>query len=143
MNSVPFTRKTMKKMTMKNKFTIYGRLPSLNEYVLANRGNKYAGASMKKHTEKLICKAIRESGIKHHSEPVTLSIDWYEPNNRRDLDNIQFGTKFIQDAMVKAGILTDDSRKYVVGLEHHVFTDKENPRIEVEIRKEKENDHIE
>ena len=140
---MPFTGKTMKKMTMKNKFTIYGRLPSLNEYVLANRGNKYAGASMKKRAERAILNALSVSGINYQPEPISLHITWFEPNNRRDLDNIQFGTKFIQDAMVKAGIIKDDSRKYVVGLEHHVFTDKDNPRIEVEIRKAKENDHIE
>ena len=139
---MPFTGKT-KKMTMKNKFTIYGKLPSLNEYVLANRGNKYAGASMKKRAERAILNALSVSGINYQPEPISLHITWFEPNNRRDLDNIQFGTKFIQDAMVKAGIIKDDSRKYVVGLEHHVFTDKDNPRIEVEIRKAKENDHIE
>ena len=42
-------------------------------------------------------------------------------------------TKFIQDSLVRTGILEDDSRKYINQVNHSVFTDKENPRIVVEI----------
>ena len=46
---------------------------------------------------------------------------------------ITFATKFIQDSLVRTGILEDDSRKYINQVNHSVFTDKQNPRIEVEI----------
>ena len=36
------------------KFTIYGRLPTLNEYTKVSRSNKYASASMKSNAEKEI-----------------------------------------------------------------------------------------
>lgn len=65
--------------------------------------------------------------------PVQLNITWYEPNDRKDIDNITFATKFIQDSLVRTGILEDDSRKYINQVNHTVFTDKDNPRIEVEI----------
>ena len=65
--------------------------------------------------------------------PIKLTINWYDPDNRRDIDNITFATKFIQDSVVRTGILEDDSRKYINQVNHTVFTDKENPRIEVEI----------
>lgn len=59
---------------------------------------------------------------------------WYKPNSRRDLDNISsFGRKVIQDALVKAKIITDDGWKNIVGFSDKFYVDKENPRIEVVI----------
>ena len=59
---------------------------------------------------------------------------WYEPNKRRDKDNISsFGRKVIQDALVGAAVLKDDGWKHVVGFSDRFEVDKENPRIEVRI----------
>ena len=121
-----------------NRFVIYGKLPGLNEYTRTNRGNKYLANKMKQDIQKTICKYIvfgvsMKDLEKVDRYPIGLKIKWYEPNNRRDIDNITFGTKFILDSMVCMGIIEDDSRKYVDSIEHSVFTDKENPRIEVEI----------
>lgn len=120
------------------KFTIYGKLPSLNDYVLANRSYKYAGASMKKRVEKQIqesiFKAISSGEIKKVDKyPVGLNITWYEPTMRRDIDNICFAVKFIQDALVATGVLENDSQRYISELNHTVLLDREKPRIEVEI----------
>ena len=121
-----------------NRFVIYGKLPGLNDYTRANRGNKYLANKMKQDIQKNICKYIvfgvsMKDLEKVDRYPIELKIKWYEPNNRRDIDNITFGTKFILDSMVCMGIIEDDSRKYVDSIEHVVYTDKENPRIEVEI----------
>ena len=121
-----------------NRFVIYGKLPGLNDYTRANRGNKYLANKMKQDIQKNICKYIvfgvsMKDLEKVDRYPIGLKIKWYEPNNRRDIDNITFGTKFILDSMVCMGIIEDDSRKYVDSIEHIVFTDKNNPRIEVEI----------
>ena len=93
---------------------------------------------MKKKNERLVMAYILQAvnfgeiyEIKKY--PVQLNITWYEPNDRKDIDNITFATKFIQDSLVRTGILEDDSRKYINQVNHSVFTDKENPRIEVEI----------
>ena len=120
------------------KFTINGKLPSLNDYVLANRSYKYAGASMKKRVEKQIqesiFKAISSGEIKKVDKyPVGLNITWYEPTMRRDIDNICFAVKFIQDALVATGVLENDSQRYISELNHTVLLDRENARIEVEI----------
>lgn len=120
------------------KFTINGKLPSLNDYVLANRSYKYAGASMKKRVEKQIqesiFKAISSGEIKKVDKyPVGLNITWYEPTMRRDIDNICFAVKFIQDALVATGVLENDSQRYISELNHTVLIDPKNPRIEVEI----------
>ena len=114
------------------KFTIMGRLDGLNDYTKACRGNAYAGNKMKSRNEVAVRNAIRVAGLKKVDHyPVTLKINWYEPNKRRDIDNITLATKFIQDALVSAGVLVDDSQKYICKIEHNVFVDKENPRIEV------------
>ena len=110
----------------------------MNEYINACRANRYKGAEMKKKNERLVMAYILQAvnfgevyEVKNY--PIKLNINWYEPNNKRDIDNITFATKFIQDSLVRTGILEDDSRKYINQVNHSVFTDKENPRIEVEI----------
>lgn len=115
-------------------FTISGRLDGLNDYTAANRRNPYAGSSMKIKNEKIVKFAIRQSKLNRVSKyPVHLKISWYEKNARRDVDNIMFGQKFILDALVKEGILENDSQKYVKAITHEIAVDKSNPRIEVEI----------
>ena len=120
------------------KFIIPGRLDGLNEYTRANRNNRYQGGKMKTTNEQIIGNAIREAQENGFPKiiptPIAISCNWYEPNNRRDIDNVVFAIKFIQDALVEAGIIPDDSRKYISQLSHQVFTDKENPRIEVTIK---------
>ena len=113
-------------------FVIPGRLPSLNDYTLANRRNKWAGNKMKRECEEMITEFIPEYRPKF-DYPVSLNIDWYEKDIRRDYDNVVFGKKFILDALVTAGVLVDDKRKYVIGGHDEVKTDKGNPRIEVHI----------
>ena len=116
------------------KFTIYGRLPSLNEYIKECRGNKYSANKMKTQVENCIYFAIRQAKLEKVTEyPITLKITWYEKNMKRDVDNIVFATKFIQDALVRAGILVNDGQKQISSLVHHVTIDRKNPRVDVEI----------
>lgn len=111
-----------------------GQLNGLNEYTYANRGNKYGGAAMKHHNENIVKNYIRmQIPDVHFEEPVKLSFRWYEPNRKRDLDNICFAKKFILDALVQAGTLKTDSWRGVVGFTDEFFVDKENRRIEVDI----------
>jgi hypothetical protein len=71
--------------------------------------------------------------LHRHENKCSLYIEWWEENNRRDNDNVSFGTKFIQDAFVECGIFPDDSRRYIEGLYHDIFTDTNNPHIVVHI----------
>ena len=115
---------------------IEGQLPNLNEYTKACRGNKFLGARLKKSQEEWITFYIQKhlKGV-HFEETVELSFRWYEPNKKRDLDNICFAKKFILDALVSNGIIVADGWKGVIGFTDHFFVDKENPRIEVDIKK--------
>ena len=114
--------------------TIYGRLANLNDYTKACRANRYAGAKMKAENEDKITGYIFQQlrGV-HFSGPVRLEFRWYEPDRKRDLDNICFAKKFILDALVAAKVIETDSWRGVVGFTDKFFIDKENPRIEVEI----------
>lgn len=113
---------------------IDGQLPNLNDYTLACRSHRQAGAKMKKDAERLISVyIIQQLKSVVFKNPVRLSFRWYEPNKRRDLDNVCFAKKFILDALVSNGIIIADGWKGVVGFTDEFFIDKEHPRIEVDI----------
>ena len=111
---------------MCHSFVIEGKLPSLNEVINENRSNRYAGAKLKKEIESLIGWAIKKAKLPHVEKPCVIEIDWHEATKRRDVDNIQSSQKFILDAMVKNGILKNDSRRYVKQIYHEVIDDDTN-----------------
>lgn len=116
------------------KLTIPGRFPGLNEYIKAERSNRFFAAEIKKtHSDMVYFYAISQLKNVKILEPVRINFHWFEPNKRRDLDNIAFGKKFILDGLVKSGVLSDDGQKNIRGLSDYFSVDKENPRIEVEI----------
>lgn len=116
------------------KFTIRGPLPGLNEYIAAERSSRYAASSMKKQVQHAIVQVCRAQHPKaRFIKPVRMHYTWYEKDLRRDCDNIAFAKKFIQDAFVKAGILIDDSRRYVAGFTDTFGVDRKNPRVEIEM----------
>ena len=111
-------------------FIIKEKLPSLNDVICANRANRYAGAKLKKEIETSIGWAIKEAVLTKNLKPITnpcvINIEWHEATKRRDVDNIHSSVKFILDALVKNGILKNDSRRYVKQIYHNVIDDKEN-----------------
>jgi Holliday junction resolvase RusA-like endonuclease len=116
-------------------FIINGRLPGLNEYTAANRTNPHKGGKMKKNAEEALIWSIRQQlrGI-HINRPVILKYDFYEPNKKRDLDNISsFAHKVIQDSLVKTKVLKNDGWKNITGFLDQFYCDPKNPRIEVAI----------
>ena len=118
---------------------IHGRLPGLNDYIGACRTYPQSGAKMKKEAEELITRFINRQmkGVKV-TRPVKIEFLWVEKDRRRDPDNIcGFGHKVILDALVKAGVLPDDSGKYIKGFKDSFSVDNVFPRIEVTIRRDK------
>ena len=113
------------------KYTIKGRLPGLNEYITALNSNRYEGNAMKQQAEKDITRQLIPK-VKI-TKPVFIKYKWYEQSRRRDLDNVAFAKKFINDAMVKCGVLQNDGWKNIVGFSDEFYIDKENPRTEIEI----------
>ncbi len=114
---------------------IPGKLDNLNDYISACRSNAYAGAKLKGHNEQIARIAIRKQLKVTINKPVTMQYSWYEPNKRRDLDNVSsFGRKVIQDALVKEGILANDGWREIIGFSDSFYIDKIRPRVEVRIK---------
>jgi Holliday junction resolvase RusA-like endonuclease len=116
------------------KFDIPGKLPGLNEIIRAakmGKGNYQPYNTMKHEYGDVItylAKKLPSYGV------VNITIKWYEPDSRRDIDNIAAGgTKLILDSLVAAGVIKDDSQKYVKSISHEFYVGRENARIEVEI----------
>lgn len=106
--------KSSEKVTYK--CTIDMKLPSLNDYVKVCRANAFQASKYKKRLEEEI--GLYIARLPRFNKPIKIHFHWVEGNKRRDLDNVAFSKKFILDAMVKAGKLQDDNRRFVTA-----FTD--------------------
>lgn len=116
-------------------FTIFGRLPNMNDYSDAQRRNKYAGAKMKRQAQdNVLAVILAQLGRKRVNGRVMIKYTFYEPNRKRDMDNVSaFAHKVIQDALVELGTIENDGWKHIAGMHDLYFVDKKNPRIEVEL----------
>ena len=125
---------------MEYKVIIQGRLIGLNDYIAAERANRYKAAKMKHENESIVMIAIKQQlkNVKIE-KPVYMEYTWVEKNKRRDLDNITFGRKIIQDALVKTGVLKNDGWKYILGFSDRFQVNRENSRIEVIIKEVEKN----
>lgn len=115
--------------------TINGTLPGLNDIIDASRANYRLGNALKQQAQNAVMWHIKRQlrGVKFE-KAVRLRYTFYEPNRRRDKDNIASGAhKVIQDALVKAGVLQNDGWRHVEGFTDDFDVDKKNPRVEVEI----------
>ena len=118
------------------KVIIEGKLWGLNEWTYACRSKygQHTASAYKKETEQLIGWYIKKwLGNWKTNKTVYLKFLWVEPNRKRDLDNIAFAKKFIQDALVKNGVIPNDGWKNILGFTDDFAVDAENPRIEVDI----------
>lgn len=66
---------------------IPGTLNNLNDYIAAERANRYRGAKMKADNEKSVVAAVMQCmrGVKIE-RPVFMEYTWFEKNRRRDLE---------------------------------------------------------
>ena len=125
---------------MDYKIVFYGSMPNLNDYLLGERipvrkNGKVTtkGNLMKQENQRKILNILRKEllGV-HIKKPITIEYKFYEPNRKRDLDNISaFAHKVIQDALVKAGTIENDGWKHIKGFSDEFYLDSENPRIEI------------
>lgn len=88
----------------------------LNDYTLACRKNKFAGANLKKQTQAAISPYIAK--LPQIKKPVGIHFLWQEADRRRDPDNLAFAQKFILDEMVKQQRIPNDTGRWIRGLYH-------------------------
>ncbi len=102
--------------------------------------NIFAHPDIKAGVEKALkeCKdfdwLLNEVKARPIQSPVAIEYHWVEPNKRRDLDNIAFAKKFINDALVKIGILEGDGWRDIKALKDTFAFESRNPRVEILIR---------
>ena len=116
--------------------TVEGRMPSLNDYISAERANRYKAAAMKKRETARVRAAAMQQRAPRFERRVTVRTTFYEPDMRRDADNVGFARKFVLDGLVAAGVIKDDSRKYVEQCPDRVLTDRARHRVVVEVSDE-------
>lgn len=70
----------------------------------------------------------------HIKNRIFIEYNFYEPNTKRDKDNISgYFHKIFQDALVECGVIPDDGWNTIKGMTDYFDVDKGNPRIEVVI----------
>lgn len=116
-----------------HRLVIQGTLPNLNDYISAERKNRFMAASLKNKWQTVIAIQAKMQLKGYHPKRVRMHYTWYEQTRRRDLDNVSsFGRKLIQDALVEVGILENDGWQNITGFSDNFVIDKNNPRVEVE-----------
>lgn len=118
---------------MRARFVIAGRMPGYNEQLKATNKDRRKGNQMKQRETDRAAWAAIASNMPRFDCPVIVRFAWYEPNEKRDLDNVAFAKKYILDGLQRAKVIPNDNPKHVVGFTDTFGVDKANPRIEVEV----------
>lgn len=113
--------------------TIPYKFCGLNDYTLACRKNKFAGANLKKKTQADISPYL--SKLPQIKNPVKIIFLWQEKDKRRDPDNCSFAQKFILDEMVKLQKIPNDTGRWIRGL-YHNFTYGDSYQVSLTIIEE-------
>ena len=113
------------------KLKIDYKFPSLNDYITAERTNKYKASKIKKDLTDLVALECKRQKIPKFGK-VLLTYTWIEKNKKRDKDNIYFNQKFIQDGLVHAGVIKNDGWENVKGFKH-MFEIGADYGVEIEI----------
>ena len=104
--------------------TLRGYIPTLNEYIKVERQHRLRAARLKRKTQANLVPQFMERKIPPFNS-VRLGYNWIRPHRREDKDNIAFGQKFVQDAMVSSGVISNDGWNKVVGFTHNFSVNKE------------------
>lgn len=85
-----------------------------------------------KEYERECLKQLKDKHKQRIDSPVNVQMIFYMPTRRRvDLGNLQAA---MCDILVKGGVLADDNRNIVAGMDgSRVFWDKNDPHVDIEI----------
>ena len=98
--------------------------------------SKFVANSSKKNDTFIAMTEATSAKNRGEIQPILNKVDiifhWYTRDLSHDPDNVRFAAKSILDGIVKAGILKDDSRKYINSFCDRYYIDSKNPRVEIE-----------
>lgn len=104
---------------MKQDLVLQCKFPSLNELIGAASANRFVYGSLKKKMTAFVATECKIQKLKPMDGKIKVSFDWVEGNKRRDFDNVSgAGQKLICDGLKQAGIIVDDSHKFVAQIAH-------------------------
>jgi len=112
------------------KFFIPGPLPGMNEMIDQARTHWSESAKSRKMWVRHISNII---GNVPRFEQVYIYYHWLEKDRRRDPDNIVAGMKLINDAMIDAGLISNDGWLQIIGFQHTWSVDKKRPGCYVRV----------
>jgi Holliday junction resolvase RusA-like endonuclease len=99
--------------------------------------NRYTGAAMKKEWTDLSCWYAKSRRLQKFSLPIELELTYFESNTKRDPDNITFAKKFILDGLKKAGVITDDSQKWIYSFRERWLYDGKTIGVHIKMKEVK------
>ncbi len=89
------------------------KLIHLNEYINAERRNRFIAAKIKKEMTELVAWQCKAQKIRPMPKIEKITFIWQHKNRfSKDFDNVEFAKKWIMDGMVMAGVIQDDSPKF-------------------------------
>lgn len=110
---------------------IPGTLPTLNQYVDAERTNRFIAAKLKRDTQEYISWLTLGHPVFHSH--VYVAFTWIRPDMRCDKDNVAFAKKFVLDALQEAGVIENDSWRMCTPFDLGYKVNKKHPRTIVRI----------
>ena len=111
-------------------FFIPGPLPGANDII---RKHWRVYDNLKREWGSICANYIRQAKLQP-MQSCSITLEWREKDWRRDGDNIQFGQKFVNDALVICGILKNDTRIFVKKTTHIITIDKAYPGVFVTLQ---------
>ena len=117
---------------MKQTIILKGDWPAVNTSLNNAKRHWSLYAKEKRDWTHRVWAEAKAGKLRAHTPPVRLQFHWYMKDLRRDPDNLRgVATKYVLDGLVQAGVIPDDSPKYIAGFTDVFVLDRKNPRIEV------------
>jgi hypothetical protein len=105
--------------------------PTLNEMIRMDRGGWQASVKEKREWTELIASSCKEAY--QFQGKIWLEYVWRVKNLARDNNNIAAATKYIDDGLVEAGVMADDSLKYIQSPVCHWYVQSSEDMVTVRI----------
>lgn len=120
---------------MIRKYTFLGEFVTLNNYIDLERRNRFLAAKVKKQETETVALEIKDQDDSKIDYKIDVHFVVYWKNARKDPDAAMFGIKYTLDSLQKAGVIKNDGQKEIGDIRLTTRVDKENPRVEVFIKK--------
>lgn len=115
------------------KLTIQGSWASFNEYINAERRNRFLAAKMKKkEMERIMWQLPMET----FQERIHLTFQPYLKDKKKDPDSVFFHIKCFLDAMQEKGMIENDGQKNIARITIEPIQIDKEERMEVTIRED-------